>query len=270
MTIDLSRIGGRPPQVFVKNGLYPNRSTDCTKQQVAHCSDNLLPPSKHVVKNQTSLPYPQMNDFMVKLQAYEDTGTHPLGHTTSASLLEFIILNTVRKAEWREIDIPNKVWIVPPQHLKTGKKYNRILHIPLSEPALEVIKQMQEKGVDQSRNALVFPSPSGGKYSHHAVLDLIPRFWDELVRNPDDSMSPATVHGFRATFTAWALATGYTQREIDIQLDHVVGPGVRAAYDHYHPAEDRRPMMDAWGKHCTRPTPAAGTNVTEFKRRRVV
>jgi integrase len=77
-------------------------------------------------------------------------------------------------------------------------------------------------------------------------------------------------HGFRTTFTMWAEERGYSRELIERQANHKP-PKVQRAYRHHSRPdakdpmlEQRRAMMEQWGKHCARTEPPAH-NVVDFK-----
>jgi integrase len=117
----------------------------------------------HQEKHLASLPYKDAGRFMRDLRAYDDRSWRKQGHTTAAFLLEFVMLAGVRvgeaaAAQWKEIDRENMVWNVPPEHLKSRDK---LRPVPITKPMLALLDNMYERRRDESRDALVFPSPNG-------------------------------------------------------------------------------------------------------------
>jgi hypothetical protein len=83
-----------------------------------------------------------------------------------------------------------------------------------------VLEEMQRQRTDQAPKALVFPSPHRGPYEQSSCSKFIydTLKCEELVRKPDGSWSPITLHGFRSTRTDWCHAKGFAPRLIDLQL----------------------------------------------------
>ncbi len=80
----------------------------------------------------------------------------------AARALEVLILTAcrsgeVRGARWAEIDLDNKLWVIPEARMKAGKEHR----IPLSDRVVEIIKALPRL-VD---NDLVFPAPRKGVLS---------------------------------------------------------------------------------------------------------
>src|SRR5262249_15036468 len=81
----------------------------------------LLPPRKKmaVVKHLQALAYREIGLFMAELR--QDTGV-------AAAALEFTILTAARTGEvlgarWEEINLAERIWIVPPERMKAAKEH---------------------------------------------------------------------------------------------------------------------------------------------------
>jgi integrase len=234
----------------------------CLKPLLRRASD------VHTVESYTELPYEDMFRYVAALRACEDKR----GRFVSSLLLEFhafccVRVKEVRLMTWSGIDPDMTTWTVPWQHLKTGKKHKTGRPVPISEPMRKVLDEMQRRRTDFSDEALVFPSPRTGRPYNDAVLS---QFLDRVLK-----WTPKFhLHGLRGTLRNWCRAVWCRENYNDlwnIQADHVLGDKNSQAYGKDKLLEQRRVMMDAWAKHCTRPTPAAGTNVaqiTEARKRR--
>jgi integrase len=151
-----------------------------------------------------------------------------------ARALAFLILTMTRTAEtrdadWREIDVANKLWIIPPERMKEGIEHR----VPLSPQALALLGRPKKAG-------RIF-----GELAHDALIEKL----SEL--RPDDGY---TVHGFRTCFRGdWSLKAGYPVELREMALGHSVGDAVIQAYS-LPPAElytVRIPMTLAWNDFCT-------------------
>jgi integrase len=247
--------------------------------------ENVLPASKdiHDVKHHPSLPYKDIGRFMALLRNWEDKSARRQGHTAQSLLIEFIILSGVRLSEarlakWGEFDFDTMIWNVPWQHRKARGQINKgngsgVHPVPITPPMLAVLQEMRRRPIDQSPDALVFPSPHGGEHNEGSTSNFI-HFtlrWQELVRQPDGSMKRITLHGFRSTLKDWSRANKYPDYQIELQLDHVLGNTVGQSYGHDKLVEERRAMMRMWGDYCAQPAPepATGTdNVSQINEAR--
>ena len=157
----------------------------------------------------------------------------------SARALELAILTAARTGEvigatWNEIDLDEKLWVIPPERMKAGKEHR----IPLSDRAVGILKGLPRDG------QYVFP---GGKakmpLSNMAMLKTLQRM----------ERGDLTVHGFRSTFRDWcAEQTAFPHEVAEMALAHAVGDKVEAAYRRGDMFEKRRRLMDDWASYCGR------------------
>jgi integrase len=197
--------------------------------------ENLLPNRNKVrrVEHYAALPYAEMGAFMLELRRQEGVG---------ARALEFAILTAARTGEvigakWAEINIADRLWIVPAERMKAGKEHR----VPLSDAAIAILEKMQAIRLGD----YVFPGGRRGRpLSGMAMLMLIRRMGrDEL-----------TVHGFRSTFRDWAAeCTVFSPEVAEMALAHAVSDKVEAAYRRGDLFQKRRQIMEAWSKFCSAP-----------------
>ena len=199
--------------------------------------DKLLPARSKVqkVEHHAALPYAALPAFMVQLRNQEGS---------AARALEFAILTAARTGEvlgatWDEVDLAEKIWIVPAERMKGGREHP----VPLSARAVELLQTQATR----RQNEHLFPGQRG-PLSNMAFLMLLRR-----MRRGD-----LTAHGFRSTFRDWAGDRTHTQREvIEAALAHVAGGKVEVAYRRSDALEKRRELMEAWADYCISP-PIAG------------
>jgi integrase len=114
--------------------------------------------------------------------------------------LAFAILTAVRSAEargarWDEIDLKNKLWIVPVARMKAAREHR----VPLSAEAVKLIERLLRNG------DLLFTVNGSGK----PVAALTLR--KALKRHGGDGY---TVHGFRSCFRDWGGERTNVPREL--------------------------------------------------------
>lgn len=145
----------------------------------------------------------------------------------------------VRGATWKEFDLDRGVWTIPAERMKAKKEHR----VPLSEPALAILRDQWPSESRPQADAFVFP---GAKESRPlSDVGLLKAVHTAL------GAKTATVHGFRSTFRDWvAEATDYPGEVAEMALAHVIGSKVEAAYRRGDLFEKRRAMMDEWGKWC--------------------
>lgn len=196
--------------------------------------DQTLPKRSKVakVRHHPALPFDEMPAFMKELRK--------LGGTAPRAL-ELIILTATRTGEGigtrlPELDLRAKSWTIPGARMKSGREHK----IPLSEPAVAVVKTVKE----MAQADFLFPGPSGRKpLSNMACLAVLARM----------ERTDLTVHGFRSTFRDWAAErTNFPREVVEMALAHVIPDKTEAAYRRGDLFEKRRKLMEAWAQHCAK------------------
>ncbi len=223
-----------------------------------------LPKRPRHQRHQPSLSQHDVNAFVADLPKHDGM---------AALALKFAILTACRSGEvlgaiWSEIDVVNAVWTIPAKRMKAGRPHR----IPLSPPALDVLQQVK-KAMPGWSGSLVFPSSQSGKRMSDMALSQLVRGMatdglgeDDLPRWRDDENRAVVPHGFRATFKSWARSSGIEDHLSEIALAHVDKDKTRAAYAREDLLNERRPMMEAWARHCTAPK-ASVTNIMHVRNR---
>jgi integrase len=176
-----------------------------------------------------ALPFAKIKVFIRKLRAREGT---------AARALEFLILTAARTneivaAQWDEIDLRQKVWIVPAERMKSGREHR----VPLSTPALCLLKTTPE----EQRVGLIFKTVVRDKPLSNMAMPMLLRRMGR----------PETVHGFRSTFRDWASETTNIPNEVcEMALAHVIAGKTEAAYRRGDLFIKRRKLMKKWAKYC--------------------
>lgn len=208
--------------------------------------------SVRVVRHHPALPFAQMPEFMDELRAREGNG---------ARALEFVILTAarsgeVRGARWDEIDMENRVWIVPAARMKAKREHR----VPLSDSAWHLLDSLPRVVGEP----LVFPGWKANTplsdMSLKATIDRINETREAkglpLWLDPKTG-TPVVPHGFRSSFRDWAAeVTDYPNEMGELALAHTVGDKVEAAYRRGNMFEKRRKMMNDWATWCE----ASGAN----------
>ena len=150
----------------------------------------------------------------------------------SARALAFVLLTAarsgeVRGARWSEIDLKEKVWVVPAERMKMKREHR----VPLSDAAIAALPRQG------SPNALVFPGAKGKALSDMSLITAMRRILG----------MGSTVHGLRSSFRDWAAeATDFPREIVESALAHQVGNEVERAYLRTSFFDKRRDLMDAW------------------------
>jgi integrase len=165
--------------------------------------------------------------------------------------LEFLALTAVRSgnvrgAVWDEIDLEKAVWTIPASRMKMKRDHT----VPLPEAAVALLRSLPRF----EGNPLVFPAQRGGQMSDMTLSATMKRMHESDVKagGPGyldlESGKPAVPHGLRACFRMWAGEAGLSREHAEIALAHKFGDATEQAYQRSIYTEQRRPMMEAWGK----------------------
>lgn len=233
-----SRIRGRIEAVLDWAKAREFRDGDNPARWRGHL-DHLLPAPTKVRKvvHHPALPYTKIATFLMALR--QQPG--PV-----APALEFLILTASRTGEatgakWSEISLPEKLWVVPADRIKSGREHR----VPLSGRATEILAgiKVEQEASEEGLGEFVFPGRRRTEHmSNMSMLKLLARM----------GRTDITVHGFRSTFRDWVSEmTEYSREVAEMALAHTVGDKVEAAYRRGDLFEKRRKMMDEWERFCS-------------------
>ncbi|MBS4067707.1 MAG: tyrosine-type recombinase/integrase [Sulfurimonas sp.] len=145
--------------------------------------------------------------------------------------------SNVRLAEWSEVDLVAKQWVIPAQKMKTNKE----LIVPLSKQIIELLEVAKQYSYDSE---LIFPSNRSRRspMSDNAMVGALRRMGysrDEIV-----------AHSFRGIFSTIAHEKAiYVHDIIETQLAHTVGSQVSQAYNRAVYLKERTEMMQWWSDY---------------------
>ena len=189
--------------------------------------DGVLPKRKPPTEHFASTPTDEAPAALAALEALD---------TPAALAIRFAILtatrsNETRGARWTEIDVDDALWTVPTERTKMRRPHR----VPLSTAALAVLEEARTLPASDD---LVFPSRRG-QVIHHSTIALALR----------TAGLDTTLHGFRATFRSWALENGEDWAASELALAHELGNAVTQAYARSDMLDQRRGLMQRWGRH---------------------
>ncbi len=186
------------------------------------------------VVHQPSLHWGELTVFIKELRTSE---------VVSRLALEFLILTATRtseviNAQWDEIDLKEKVWLIPASRMKGAKEHA----IPLSESAIKVLKKVKDL-----HKKWIFPNEkTQSPISNMAMLEVVrgmQGYKDRL------SKKPVVVHGFRSTFRTWVSeATNFPSEVAEAALAHSNPNKVEAAYLRSHQFQNRIKLMNLYAQ----------------------
>ncbi len=176
------------------------------------------------------------------------------GRPIISMLTEFIVLTggprimEAAKAEWSQFNFDNMIWTVPWTVHKTGTNATQMPILrPITKSMMPILENAKRRNPDCSH---VFPSIGvvarhDAPYSGSGISN-----WTRNSLKWQGSFFHW--HGFRTTFTAWAIRRGYPEYLYEAQLGHSVGDAVAQAYRHSVDSQlvQRRRMMESWDAFC--------------------
>ena len=183
------------------------------------------------------MPFARVPAFYAALGALGTVDAHALQWTILTGARTDEVIGSKKKggawkkppATWGEItDIDgNPTWIIDGSRMKNTNTHR----VPLSAAALALL------GKRQADNVPLFKVSSAD-----ALLDT-------LKANGGNGF---TVHGFRASFQEWILATtDYGADLADMCIAHDTRGNVRKAYQRSDRLEQRRPILQEWSDYLT-------------------
>jgi integrase len=233
-TTTASRVRQRIEAVLGWATVHGYRSGDNPARWSNHL-DKLLPAKGKVapVEHHSALPYAEITDFMVALRQQRGV---------AALALQFTILTAARSGEvlgarWSEIDMGERVWVVPPERMKAGREHR----VPLSDPAVAILHMLRQDSADGA--SFVFPGRNrSSPLSRTTVFNLLRRM----------NRGDLTTHGFRSSFRDWcAERTNFPREVAELALAHTVGDATERAYQRSDMVAKRRGLMQSWAEFCS-------------------
>ena len=161
----------------------------------------------------------------------------PLTHlAVQFMMLTFVRTSEMIKAEWREFDFKEKVWLIPAKRMKMGKEHL----VPLSDQAIRVLRETRQL---HNNKTFVFPSRENSQnhMSNNTILMALRRM---------GYAGKMTGHGFRALAMSTIMEKLEYRFEIpDAQLAHSKKGDVNKAYARAKFLSDRKVMMQDWANY---------------------
>jgi integrase len=224
-----SRVRGRLEAILSWATVRGYRSGDNPARWRGHLDQLLPPPSKvSAVTHHAALQCSEVRAFAERLREQSGCG---------ARALEFLMLTAarsgeVRGADWSEIDLAERTWIVPGDRMKAGREHR----VPLSVAATALLRTSGPA----MRSGLLFPAARGGPLSDMTLSAVMRRM-----------KVGAVPHGLRSTFRDWcAEYTDFPSEVAEMALAHAIGDKVEAAYRRGDLFEKRRQLMTQWAVFC--------------------
>ncbi|EAM7200857.1 tyrosine-type recombinase/integrase [Salmonella enterica subsp. enterica serovar Derby] len=196
-----------------------------------------------------ALELEQIPDLLARIDAYNGSRLTVLA--LKLTLLVFIRSSELRFARWPEIDLKNQLWIIPPEReeiknvrfSERGSKMRMPHYIPLSNQAIDVLKELKEISYDISDGeGLIFIG------CHDYNKPMSENTINKALRQMGyDTKTQICGHGFRTMACSSLVESGiWTEDAIERQMSHKEQNNVRAAYTHKAKHITQRRLMIQW------------------------
>ena len=164
-------------------------------------------------------------------------------HTTPSLALALLITTACRTNEvigstWNEINLKDKVWVIPAHRMKMRQEHT----VPLNDLALRGLNLIEKN------NASPFIFLNAKKTTH--ICNNTMRYF--LMKNLPDYFKDTVPHGFRSSFRNWAEENhNYSRRAVELCLAHANKNKVEKAYLRSNLLSKRIEIMNEWNKFLT-------------------
>lgn len=204
-----------------------------------------------------SVPSISLEDAPALLQAIDGCEASPSNCNPLTRIgLQLLSLTMLRPQElrfgtWSEIDWDNRLWRVPPSHLKKRKGRRDPHLVPLSSQAIEKLRELHNlTGPDGiyrrlKRDGYMFPGfgPKEPMMSGNTLLYALYSLGFH---------GKHSAHGFRALGTTILRERKFDREWIDRQLDHDEDNKIWSAYNNAEHLSGRREMLQWLGDYLDR------------------
>lgn len=148
------------------------------------------------------------------------------------------------KAEWAHVELDARVWVIPPEHQKTGNKSGEAFEVPLTDFTVGIFSELQSQA---GTSPMVFPrqrkSPGRAGRSPSTAKHYLDQLCAQL------GIRRITPHDLRSTCRSWL-----TSKELGVPvaiaerfINHKP-QGLIAVYDQGDYEEELREAAEKWGR----------------------
>ena len=176
-----------------------------------------------------------------------------VGGDQYGAIVKLLMLTGARRTEiggleLDEFDLDDALITLPPERTKNGREHL----IPLSEPALEILKALPRRTMDDGTPwEHVFGANAGCGYQNYsrAKAEL-----DARIAKAGHKLAPWTLHDFRRSIsTALHDRFGVPPHVVEVILGHAGGHkgGTPGRYNKASYLTERKRALERWGAHIT-------------------
>lgn len=142
-------------------------------------------------------------------------------------------------AEWDEISIDTRWWIIPEKKAKNGVHHR----VPLSDLAIELITQLKKIS---GKSRWLFPSDTGKSHMRGESIGKAVRRSDEKIFK-EAKLKHFTPHDLRRSAATHMTEMGISRLVVSKILNHV-DSSITAIYDRHSYDAEKRNALEMWGQ----------------------
>ncbi|ELM6649636.1 tyrosine-type recombinase/integrase [Vibrio vulnificus] len=163
---------------------------------------------------------------------------------SNVRLMQFLIgcgqrISAVLEMRWSEVDLQEKVWLLPASSEDRHTKSPESRKVPLSDYLLALLKEQRESV--PSKWKLVWPQLLADKVQEPAAVRAL------IKRNLPDDFERFSPHDLRRTFISRCSEMGLDIVAIEKTVGHQL-PGMLRVYNHHDYLEEQLVVLQAWGE----------------------
>ena len=168
------------------------------------------------------------------------------------AIIRLLILTGQRRDEVgaiarTELDLPGRKWTIPAARTKNGRAHE----IPLSDPALAILKAGTAREGREDRDAIFGDGAAGNGFSgwSKAKAALDKRIVGDTKQKK--KAAPWRLHDLRRTVATRMIDLGVLPHVVEAVLNHVSGhkAGVAGVYNRAIYSAEKRQALDLWAAH---------------------
>ncbi|TXM42023.1 tyrosine-type recombinase/integrase [Vibrio parahaemolyticus] len=163
---------------------------------------------------------------------------------SNVRLMQFLLgcgqrISAVLEMRWSEVDLQEKVWLLPASSEDRHTKSPESRKVPLSDYLLELLKEQRESA--PSKWKLVWPQLMDDKLQEPAAVRAL------IKRNLPDDFERFSPHDLRRTFISRCSEMGLDIVAIEKTVGHQL-PGMLRVYNHHDYLEEQLVVLQSWGE----------------------
>jgi integrase len=186
---------------------------------------------------------------------------YPLGSNYQMLLLTGQRKSEVSKARWRELDLGQRLWTVPPERFKSDSSHL----VPLTSYVVALLETLPRfKSGDHLFSFTHGTTPMTGHSAAKERLDKL-MLAELRKKKPAATLAPFVIHDLRRTVRTRLSAL----RVSDTVSEMVIGHGRRGlqrVYDQHKFVDEMREALDAWNMRLRAIVEPPGTNIISIGR----